>query len=376
MAAADGGWATQLKAMGEAPGQQRCMEKLSPAGGRVCVTGASGFIALHLVKQLLEGGYAVVGTVRCLRNDAKLLPLRELQKKHGEDKLRIMGGVDCTKPDTFSAAVEGCVGVFHTASPLSFNSTDPLKDLVAPAIQGTLGCLEACQKAGSVKRIVITSSSSAITDPGKLPWDYTYSSKDWSTVSWPDASGVLPEPAGAHGYRYSKIAAEKAAWDFAAQEGVTFDVACINPTLVCGHNYNVPASLEDLNTSSLMVLRILTGETAPREHSMGWVDVGDAAKAHILAYEHPEAGGRRFLCSADETPTWTELALWLKELFPNQPVITEPPEGGVGVRMSFDTSGIKGFSGFQFKSLRSSLKEQCESLIAQGWASSEASVPS
>ena len=36
----------------------------SNAGTTVCVTGASGFIAAHLVKQLLEQGYTVKATVR------------------------------------------------------------------------------------------------------------------------------------------------------------------------------------------------------------------------------------------------------------------------------------------------------------------------
>ena len=36
----------------------------STAKGKVCVTGASGFIASWLVKRLLESGYHVLGTVR------------------------------------------------------------------------------------------------------------------------------------------------------------------------------------------------------------------------------------------------------------------------------------------------------------------------
>eukprot|EP00408_Alexandrium_pacificum_P013937 CAMPEP_0171236868 /NCGR_PEP_ID=MMETSP0790-20130122/42678_1 /TAXON_ID=2925 /ORGANISM="Alexandrium catenella, Strain OF101" /LENGTH=89 /DNA_ID=CAMNT_0011703213 /DNA_START=61 /DNA_END=327 /DNA_ORIENTATION=- len=78
-------WAASLQALGEAPGTQRCTEKLTPAAGPVCVTGASGFIALHLVEQLLAKGYTVVGTVRSLTNEAKLAPLREFQRKFGED---------------------------------------------------------------------------------------------------------------------------------------------------------------------------------------------------------------------------------------------------------------------------------------------------
>jgi len=34
------------------------------AKGKVCVTGATGFIASWLVKRLLESGYHVLGTVR------------------------------------------------------------------------------------------------------------------------------------------------------------------------------------------------------------------------------------------------------------------------------------------------------------------------
>jgi len=357
-----------LEALGEAPGRRRCEGPLGPAAGPVCVTGASGFIALHLVGQLLEKGYTVVGTVRSLENEAKLVPLRELQAKYGEERLRLVGGVDCMKAETFEPAVSNCTGVFHTASPFHFKSQDPLKDLVPPALEGTVGCMEACQKAGCVRRVIVTSSFASIFSPGKKPWDHTYTSKDWNQVSCPDQSGAFPEPVAPHGYRYSKIVAEKAAWDFAAREDCAFDVACINPPMVIGFNFNKPASADDLNTSSATLLKILLGQQAPNPNSIGWVDAADVAAAHIAAYEHPEAGGRRFLCAADEVPLWTEVAQWLKEMYPNCPVITDAPAAGAGVRLGLDTSGLKGLSGFSFRPLRDSLRSQCDSLISQGWA--------
>lgn len=360
-------WAASLEVLGDAPGVQRCDEPLGAATGTVCVTGASGFIALHLLAQLLEKGYSVVGTVRSLANEVKLTPLRDLQRLYGEDRLRLVGGVYCEKPESFASAVAGCVGVFHTASPFHLSSKDPMVDLVSAALQGTLGCLEACQQAGCVRRVLVTSSFAAINNPGKYPWDYTYTSKDWNTVSCPSQEGVFPEPEAVHGYRYSKIVAEKAAWNFAAREGCPFDVVCINPPMVIGHNYNKPTSVEELNTSSAMLLKILMGKQAPNPHSMGWVDAADVARAHIAAYEHPEAGGRRFLCAADEVPLWTEIAVWLKEIYPSHPVITEPPAGGGGLRMSLDTSALKALSGFSFKPLRVSLMDQCDSLIKQEW---------
>lgn len=368
MASVADGWDAALLAMGDTPGQQRCKKALSAADGPVCVTGSSGFVALHLVQQLLDKGYVVVGTVRSSTDVTKMAPLRSLQAKFGEDKLKIVDGVDCLKSDSFDAAVAGCVGVFHTASPFHFNSEDPMKDLVAPAIEGTRACLNACKKAGTVQRVVVTSSFASIMNFGTYSWDYAYTSKDWNITSKPDAEGQFPAPAPAHGYRYSKIVAEKAAWDFAAKEDCPFDVACINPPMVIGTNYNTPKSEADLNTSSATVLKILTGRQAPNPNSMGFVDVADVARAHIAAYEHQEAGGRRFLCAADEVPLWTELAGMLKEFYPDFPVNTTAPEAGAGLKMTLDTSGLKSLSGFTFTPLGDSLKAQCESLISQDWA--------
>ena len=47
---------------------------------RVLVTGASGFIASHIVKLLLEKGFIVRGTVRSLKNQEKVNELINLQQ--------------------------------------------------------------------------------------------------------------------------------------------------------------------------------------------------------------------------------------------------------------------------------------------------------
>jgi len=44
------------------------------------VTGATGFVASELVKQLLEKGYTVRGTVRSLHNESKVQHLERLGK--------------------------------------------------------------------------------------------------------------------------------------------------------------------------------------------------------------------------------------------------------------------------------------------------------
>lgn len=47
------------------------------------VTGASGYLATHCVQQLLQQGYSVRGTVRSLKNEAKVKPLRDLENARG-----------------------------------------------------------------------------------------------------------------------------------------------------------------------------------------------------------------------------------------------------------------------------------------------------
>ena len=44
-------------------------------------------------------------------------------------------------PGAFDDAVAGCTTVFHTASPYVVDVEDPQRDLVDPAVQGTLNVL-------------------------------------------------------------------------------------------------------------------------------------------------------------------------------------------------------------------------------------------
>jgi hypothetical protein len=102
-------------------------EKTGMAGKTVCVTGASGFIASWLVKLLLERGYTVRGTVR---NPEKAKHL--LQLPSASDHLKLFAA-DLLKPGCFDEIVQGCDGVFHTASPFFYkNVTDPQVSLSFP----------------------------------------------------------------------------------------------------------------------------------------------------------------------------------------------------------------------------------------------------
>ncbi|MEI8185991.1 MAG: SDR family oxidoreductase [Chlorobiaceae bacterium] len=255
----------------------------------VCVTGASGFIAAHIVSALLEKGYRVRGTVRKSPKNYPFL----LGLPGASDRLELVEA-DLLSDGAYDSAVKGCDYVMHTASPYEINVKNPQTDLVDPAVNGTETVLESCLKSGSVKRVVLTSSIAAITDEPESMKVFT--EKDWNTMS-----SLERNP-----YQYSKTLAERAAWDFIMRKKPGFDLVAINPTMVTGPSFG-----PSLNTTNRMIRDIMTGVfPGIMDISWGFVDVRDVAKAHLLAMETDAASGR-YLCSA-ETVHMKELVAHLK----------------------------------------------------------------
>lgn len=78
---------------------------------RVLVTGASGFLASHVIRQLLQSGeYRVRGTVRDLNNEKKTTPLHAL---YPEAKYPLeLVEADLVEPDSWTRFVTKCVTLF------------------------------------------------------------------------------------------------------------------------------------------------------------------------------------------------------------------------------------------------------------------------
>ncbi|KAL0371098.1 UNVERIFIED_CONTAM: Cinnamoyl-CoA reductase 1 [Sesamum angustifolium] len=88
----------------------------------VCVTGASGYIASWLVKFLLQRGYTVKASVRDPNDPKKAEHLLALEG--AKERLHFIKA-NLLEEGSFDAVVDGCDGVFHTASPAYFETTDP-----------------------------------------------------------------------------------------------------------------------------------------------------------------------------------------------------------------------------------------------------------
>ncbi|KAJ5244844.1 NAD dependent epimerase/dehydratase [Penicillium chrysogenum] len=93
----------------------------------VLVSGASGFVATHVLDAFLSAGYSVPGTVRSEKTADKVL--RTFPKY--EVKLIFAIVSDIGKPNAFDVAVKGVDSIIHTASPAQFRVDDNERDLLA-----------------------------------------------------------------------------------------------------------------------------------------------------------------------------------------------------------------------------------------------------
>ena len=254
---------------------------------KVLVTGATGFIGLHCIKQLLDRGYSVNGTLRSQDRQAEVVD--SLERNNTPTRHLSLFEVDLNRDSGWDSAIRDCNYVLHVASP--FVLTDEDEDFfVKPAVEGVQRALKFSKK-HNVKKVILTSSFAAIHETLNDRQE-SFDEEDWSN----------PNKPGISFYAKSKTMAELAAWEFMEMENPDFSLTVINPVLVMG-----PSLSKDVGTSNSLVKNMINGSVpgTPKIH-IGIVDVRDVASAHILAMESSSADGERIIVSEKE--------LWVHEV--------------------------------------------------------------
>lgn len=311
----------------------------------VFVSGATGFIAQHIVKTLLANNYKVIGSVRSMEKGEKLKKLLQ-STNFGYEVVN-----DIQKEGSFNEALKSHpeVTVFlHTASPFFFNAKNVEQELLIPAVNGTKNALKAIKEyAPQVSRVVVTSSIAAIkVDAKENDPTFTMTERTWNPVKWEEA---LANPV--MGYRGSKTFAEKAAWEFVEQEKPGFVLSTVNPVIVFGPQAFDVEVKETLNTSAEMINNLLklkpTDPVPPLSNAC--VDVRDVAKAHLAAFEKDETANQRLLLSESRFSSQLVLDLihknfpQLKDRIPTGTPGTYPDSSQVAQIDNSHTKSILGF---------------------------------
>ncbi|KIP03371.1 hypothetical protein PHLGIDRAFT_94911 [Phlebiopsis gigantea 11061_1 CR5-6] len=335
--------------------------------GKVLVTGANGYIALWVVRSLLEKGYSVRGTVR---SESKIAHLKDTFKSYGA-QLEVIVVSDIAKDGAFDDAVKGVDAIAHTASPFHTKATHP-DELVVPAVRGTLSILQSALAHGAaVKRVVITSSTAAVVYPTPQPRVFT-------EADWNDASMRAIETQGAAAnpvemYRASKGFAERAAWKFVEENKgkIAWDLAVLNPPFVYGPVLHEVSDPEQLNTSMVDWYRNLVKGAKTNEELLSiaacWVDVRDVGLAHALALEKPAAGGERIIISSSvyNWQDWVSAAHKFDPSLPAGNVPYDPATAKYHVR--YDNSKSQQILGLNYHTIEECTVDTLEQFKEKGW---------
>lgn len=264
---------------------------MSASSETVVLTGASGFIGMHLAHVLLGAGYRVRAAVR---SEAKAALVRQsLAGTEGLDSRLQFHFLDLTSDEGWEAAFSGASYAVHTASPVPNRPPKNRDEVIGPALEGVNRALRFAHQA-KLRRLVMTSSVAAIVSGQDRPSGRVFTEQDWSQLT-PNS------PA----YDASKTLGEQAAWEFAEQHELELTV--LNPAYVLG------PSLGGVDNASNEIVRKPLDRELPGVPKLIFptVDVRDVAEAHLQAMIRPQAAGKRFILCADH-PHYIDIVRILK----------------------------------------------------------------
>ncbi|KZT51580.1 NAD(P)-binding protein [Calocera cornea HHB12733] len=273
----------------------------------VLVTGANGFLALHIVKQLLEQGYMVRGTVR---SSSKGEWIKNKFANFG-DKFEYSVVEDITEEGAFDEAIRGVDAVLHTASPVPENFVG--------TYESAKSIVKSLQSSHTVKRVVFTSSFTAVWGPH--PLGYTYSESDWNDTASKLIKEKPHELPGSMLYFAAKTDSEREFWKFYEEhkDQLAWDLVTLTPPYIFG-----PVLQDGPNSSTNTIWKKAFKENPADQvgqHAGFWIDVRDCAHAHLLSLQKEQAGGERFLITGGAF-TWQDVYNELQSLH-----IPEIPKG-------------------------------------------------
>ncbi|RDX46686.1 NAD(P)-binding protein [Lentinus brumalis] len=347
-----------------------------PPGSKILLTGANGFAAVWIVRELLDNGFSVCGTVR---SEVAAAYLRGLFKDFGA-RFKTAIVEDITKEGAFDSLVQGVDAVIHTAGPVNSTAVEP-DEVIKPTVDGVQSILRSALMARStLKRVVLMSSSSAVFMPAS--YDDPKMHEVWDDNTWSnntvEAVRTLGRDAmGPYKYAAAKVLAERGAWELVQREkakegGLEWDFVTLCPSYVFGPPaHDVPA-LEKLKGSSKdfydHVVKVDIQGPTLTSFGYAWIDVRDVARAFALALTVPEAAGERFNVSAGPF-VWQQFVDFVHKQYPKEVPAGEPSyklEESVYFA-KFNAEKSQKILGLKYRSMEETAKDTAAEFKNRGW---------
>lgn len=337
-----------------------------PAGSRILVTGASGFLASHICLQFLERGFKVRGTVRDPPQSSWLLEGR-FKPYADTGAIELFSVPHLGADGAYDEAIKGVAAIIHTAY-ITNIVPDPNR-VITPMVAGVRSVMNAAIREPSVKEVVFTSSALSASplapgiDNGSITRD-----------SWND--GVLeaawaPPPYGmSHAmanYPASKVAAEKEVWKFVEGQNLPFNVNVVSPAGIIGG----PLNKKHIEGRANWVVHAYRGHKAVMDAMPAsfYGDVKDIALIHVAAVLDPEVKNAR-LQSWGHSSHWNEILAIMRRLRPQKEFVDDYPDPyhlKVSVDQTESVDLLRKWSDKPGKNGWTSLEESVSENISNPW---------
>ncbi|CAN6674874.1 NADPH-dependent aldehyde reductase Ari1p [Trichomonascus vanleenenianus] len=295
---------------------------------KVLLTGVTGFVGAHVLDILLKQQYHVIATIR--RSEQAHF----LQSKYSKATVAFVTVPDICQENAldnimkYNPDIDHVIHLAAPRAPIITEGSD--KDIFDPAIKANTNVITAVERHGSnVRTVVITSCFAAmVNDPPALDNPHKiYSSRDVNPITKDKAK---QSQLGA--YFGARTFAETAAWKaFTRIVDPQFALITIALPLVLGppiHQLNLDAPMSD----SLRYAYGLLDPASKLAHESMFVapffiDVRDAALAHVRAIQIPKQTNRWFVASSNIC--WAQLVALARQQVPElKPRITETINDG------------------------------------------------
>jgi len=234
---------------------------------RVLITGANGFLANNIIREL----------------NRRNIPVRGIVREHADLRGLTGTSVELVKgyygdPAFLSRTLEGCGAVIHAAA---FTGPVPtaLRQYIGPNVEGTQTIVQACVKA-KVRRLIYVSTVNTI---------------EFGSAEAPGTEETeMKNPPFCHaGYAVSKLMAEKLVRDAVTEQGL--DAVIVNPAFMIGPNDPKPSSNRIIDIYQRGPFQLVP------PGGKNFVHVADVAVAICNAIDHGISGEKYILAHENLT---------------------------------------------------------------------------